>query len=72
MAKLQVAATEAAVTQGMDDTELVFWQHDEFNATVIAGQGERKADGLSASLSEGLCRRLCAETSRARHLKAAG
>lgn len=69
---LQVAATEAAVTQGMDNTELVFWQHDEFNATVIAGQGERKADGLSASSSEGLCRRLCAETSRARHLKAAG
>lgn len=45
MAKLQVAATEAAVTQGMDNTELVFWQYDEFNATVIAGQGERKADG---------------------------
>lgn len=42
MAKLQVAATEAAVTQGMDNTELVFWQHDEFNATVIAGQGERE------------------------------
>lgn len=36
------------------------------------GQGERKADGLPASSSKGLCRRLCAETSRVRHLKAAG
>lgn len=28
------------------------------------GQGKRKADGLPVSSSKGLCRRLCAETSR--------